>query len=290
MISIIVCSINDELFDQLSLSIVETIGLPFEIIRVDNKQNTHGICEAYNQGASNAKFPYLCFVHEDVIFKSKNWGIESVSFFQDNKDAGAIGVAGSKYKSLSPSTWNQRMYNVNCVNIIQHYDKSGIGGHESINRPEDSAYNEVKVLDGVLLFTKKSIWKDNIFDSVSFPGFHGYDIDYSISVGRNHKLYVSYNLLIEHFSSGSLSKEWIDSAIQISKKWREILPIGDLSPKQIKAIEWTQKTYFILVMNIFNFTISDILKVFFGFGYLKYFSIPNHFRFILFVVKKKLKF
>ncbi len=49
-------------------------------------------------GASQAKFNIICFLHEDVLFRSQNWGLTLVSLFADHPDLGLVGLAGSKYK------------------------------------------------------------------------------------------------------------------------------------------------------------------------------------------------
>jgi hypothetical protein len=121
MISIIICSVHPSLFILIEENISKTIGTPpFEIIKIDNTNNQYGICTAYNTGAAAAKFPYLCFVHEDVIFRSMNWGEELISFFEKNQETGLIGIAGSKYKSLSPGSWVNGLPSLDCLNLIQH--------------------------------------------------------------------------------------------------------------------------------------------------------------------------
>lgn len=73
MISIIASTHNPTFFQRFSEKVQETIGVDFEIIGIEN-HTQYSICEAYNIGADKAKYPYLCFVHEDVIFRTKDWG------------------------------------------------------------------------------------------------------------------------------------------------------------------------------------------------------------------------
>lgn len=69
MISLIVCSRSPSCPDSFSKHIETTIGeLPYEIIWIDNSNNQRNICQAYNYGLSKARYDYLCFLHEDIIF------------------------------------------------------------------------------------------------------------------------------------------------------------------------------------------------------------------------------
>ena len=74
MLSVLICSINGELLRQVKQNIAETVGVPYEILVWDNKASNDGICKVYNRLASDAQYPLLLFVHEDVTFETMNWG------------------------------------------------------------------------------------------------------------------------------------------------------------------------------------------------------------------------
>ena len=82
MISIIICSVNNDYLQNIKNNIAETIGTEYEIIAYDNRHTNHVICHVYNLCAAKAKFPYLCFVHEDVELLSKDWGKELIAYIQ----------------------------------------------------------------------------------------------------------------------------------------------------------------------------------------------------------------
>ena len=71
MISVVICSINKILAEQVSKNIHDTIGVPFELIVIDNNLLKKGIAHVYNLGAGRAKYDVICFVHEDVLFQTK---------------------------------------------------------------------------------------------------------------------------------------------------------------------------------------------------------------------------
>jgi hypothetical protein len=286
MISVVICSINEQLFKQVSESIHQTIGIQFEIIQVKKAS----ISAAYNEGASNAKYPFLCFVHEDVIFKSVDWGKQLIYFFEQNENAGIVGVAGSKYKSLTPSIWAQGLYKTDYYNILQfnpETKKSVLQQHHH-HQDENIRYFEVKTLDGVFLFTTHKIWESNLFDEKIFNHFHGYDLDFCIQVGKTLKLYVTLEVLIEHFSTGTLNKDWVLASVELSKKWADILPLGDLPRGQSREIEWRNKKIFFYRMKILGYSYRAAFKQFILQGYVRNFSLSNNLNFMIELASKKL--
>jgi len=289
MISIIICSINEALFQQTELNINSTIGIAYEVIKIDNANNNLSICDAYNAGAAKAKFPYLCFVHEDVIFTSTNWGLPLINKLRSDSTVGVIGIAGSKYKSLSPGAWPCGDNELDCYNIIQHYTGENKKALQINNPEKGQEYVEVKTLDGVFLFTKKNIWSQYQFDNNTFKGFHCYDLDFCLNVGKTHKLLVAYNISIEHLSTGNLNREWVKESILLSKKWKDHLPVGSLPRQKMIMMEWGKKRHFFLSMLIYGSTLKEAVAVLLDFGYFKFFYLPGNIAFAIEIYKSRVK-
>ena len=75
MISIVVCSRYPKIDVSLEKNIRDTIGdVQYEIVWIDNSHNQYSIFEAYNEGVSRSKGDYLCFMHEDIVYWSHDWG------------------------------------------------------------------------------------------------------------------------------------------------------------------------------------------------------------------------
>ena len=72
MLSIIISSYQPEFYLALEKNIAESIGIPYEIMKIDNP-GIMGICEAYNRGAEKAQYDFLLFLHEDVLFETQDW-------------------------------------------------------------------------------------------------------------------------------------------------------------------------------------------------------------------------
>lgn len=172
MISIIICSRGAEYCTNVKANILNTIGIPFEIIVVDNAANKYSITQAYNNGASKAIYSYLCFVHEDVIFHDQDWGKKVIDHFDGDPEIGLIGIAGGSYKSLAPSSWfplvklepefpiHQR--------LIQHFGNQVV--LENVN-PFHENRSRVACIDGVWFCCRRQIWDKVKFDE-TIQGFH----------------------------------------------------------------------------------------------------------------------
>jgi glycosyltransferase involved in cell wall biosynthesis len=227
MISIIVSSHRPVQFSAFSKSLSSTIGVPYELIQIDNP-STMGLCEAYNAGAQKAKYDILCFVHEDIQFITDKWGLKLLSHFQSDENIGVVSVAGSVCKSKMPSGWWQPAENntePKRMNIIQQSRyQGGAQVHDYIN-PFNEKKSLVATLDGVFLAVHKKVWEKNKFDETLLKGFHGYDIDFTINVGRTRNNYVVYDVLISHQSEGNMNLDWFRSVFEVHKKWRRLLPI-----------------------------------------------------------------
>ncbi|RSK40510.1 glycosyltransferase [Mangrovimonas spongiae] len=235
MISIIVSTYRPDYLSQLETNIAKTIGhITYEVIAVKNL-GKFGICEAYNKGAEQAQYECLCFVHEDILFNTLNWGQRIIAHFKGNK-VGAVGLAGSAYKSKIPSTWS--VYKPYVAYSLNQHTIKGIKRLDNYNYTSNPLKAEVVSLDGVFIATKKSIWQQCRFDDKLLKGYHGYDMDFSMQVNQTHKLYVVFDILIEHFSEGNPDKIWMQAAMKVNDKWRKKLPVHCIH--NLSKLEQTQ--------------------------------------------------
>jgi hypothetical protein len=238
MISIVTCSCDNLNFLVYEKNIANTISCAYELIKIDNSDNQYGLCEAYNLGTKKAKFDIVCFIHEDVEFLTVGWGLTIISLLND-ESIGAVGVMGSPYYSLPPLPW----FSLDEIesHFIQSYPGKSIEHDIYFNRSVfDKAENtaSVKVIDGVFMATRKSVAIKNQFDSLHFPGFHGYDMDFSLQVAQTSKLVVAKNILLKHHSNPDLGRSWIKAIENVNRKWKKKLPIytNQYSTKRIEQL------------------------------------------------------
>jgi len=229
MISIIICSVKPELLYNVTENIYASIGVPVQVIAIDNRNTDTGICKVYNEAANQAKFEILCFIHEDVILHTDNWGHKLVRLLEDEA-IGLVGVSGSVYKSKYPGAWTACDQSLYRSSTIQHFKNSDKPIHNIVN-PQNNRFDEVAVVDGVFLAMRKKVWELNNFNEGLLTGFHCYDIDISCRIGASKKVLVTHEIILEHLSEGSFNMDWVLSSLLIHRYWAKRLPIciGNLS-------------------------------------------------------------
>ncbi|MCX2586141.1 glycosyltransferase [Pedobacter sp. MR22-3] len=266
MISIIIASINKDQLSDVKENIAATIGLEHEIISFDNADGKRGLCEIYNEGAKRAKYKLLCYMHEDISIKTKDWGIIVVDIFNEDQKIGLIGIAGSSYKTKVPSGWfcSAGEKKINYVNILQRYKFSEEKTKHISQNVKNEKYSSVVVVDGVWFCTKKEIVEANNFDEETFKKFHCYDLDFSLQVYKTHRAVVTFQVLLEHFSEGNYCKTWIEETLKLHRKWATDLPIDleGLSKKEIFFAEKYSFKFFLKQMKIFGYKKIEIFKIF----------------------------
>lgn len=266
MLSIIISSYQPQFYSALEKNIAETIGIPYEIIKIDNP-NLMGICEAYNKGASLSKYDYLLFVHEDVIFHTKEWGQKLINHLK-LENVGVVGVAGSNYVPQAPIGWHLPDDKYNFLYLIQN-DKNS-------NQPKFinniKSVQEVYALDGVFMAVKKNIYSKFYFDEI-LKGFHGYDLDFSLCVAQQYKNLVINDILIEHFSKGNPDLEWFKAVIYVREK------INFSYNKYNKFVE--KLTFQVFLNNYFKYNRISFRNIIFTFKFLSYSLFQDYFLDIL---------
>ena len=202
MISIVICSINAYYLSQVKKNISATIGVEYELLVWENSHDKKGICEVYNRMATKARYEYICFLHEDILFETANWGASLVDIFLKDPAIGVVGVAGSKYKSPFFSGWYTNIKELDCAHIIHRYS----WGDELICL-QPSGHNRLEnvvCVDGVFIGCRKQTWKELLFDQQNLPGFHFYDIDFSLRASAICTVVVTYNIVLVHITKGEI--------------------------------------------------------------------------------------
>lgn len=238
MFSFIVCSISPPRAEALRRNLKQTVGVPFELIVKDNRGSDKGICRVYNEAAAEARYDLLCFLHEDVAFRTPNWGGVIAERLR-RPECGAIGFAGSSVKSRAISGWAV------AAGIRENYAQPDRKRGSEIMRLFRSGFNgsdfaPAVCLDGFCLFVRREVWAEVRFDETTFRGFHAYDLDFTTAVARRYCNYVCMSVEIEHFSVGSYSRSWVRETMRYHDKWREQLPMfagNSLSESEQERIE-----------------------------------------------------
>lgn len=221
MISIIICSRTATIAAELKSNINDTIGVDYEMVVINNQENKYSIFEAYNMGVAQSRYPYLCFMHDDIEYTTANWGLRVMEYF-GNAQTGAIGIAGGPYAATMPGSWWAAGYG---SMYILPPDPNVTEPNVSSTYKEQAHKHEVLLLDGVWFCIRKSLFDRISFDSKNFKGFHFYDVDISMQIIQSgYKLFAITDILIRHFGKGDINLNWCNNAMVFNKKWQASLP------------------------------------------------------------------
>lgn len=234
MISIVICSRHSSISNELLQNINSTISVPYELIVIDNSKNNHNLFSAYNEGWKRSQYSIICFMHDDIIYHSIGWGKTCINHFLE-KNVGMIGTVGTSYLSEIPSPWwagGIKLIHTGSDIIYQNNIDTDKNTLINRNQPVINPYNELKsevvVLDGLWFCIRKDLFSEISFDEKLFGGFHFYDLDISLQIKmKGYKVFVIYDLVIEHISDSKYDKKWIFSCIRFYKKWKNNLPISN---------------------------------------------------------------
>jgi len=229
MISIIISSVDQMALARVKANIDQTIGVAYEIIAIENAKGERGICEVYNLGMKQSKYDLVCFMHEDVEIHTLKWGEIVGAIFAANPRLGLIGVAGSQYKSLTPSGWH--CYGIDApqiqyYHIIQQYKFSAKEEDLAYSNPENVNLAKVVCIDGVWFCMSREAALFYPFDEQLLKGFHGYDLDLALGINQRYDVAVTFEVLLTHFSEGNFNAKWLREILKVHAKWSKYLPIN----------------------------------------------------------------
>ena len=230
-----------------------------------------GVCEAYNIGIGQAHFPYLCFSHDDITFDTNHWGEILINDFERDSESGLIGIAGSAYKSWVLSGWHTSQpvpTRFLAENVIH------AGAPVATRYLTNSTGNnlvQVASVDGCFMFSSKNRMAHIRFDEDSFKSYHCYDIDLSLQVNQKFKVFVSFNVLLSHYSEGNFDEKWFGETVKLHKKWNKTLPciIGDATQEEIAREEESAFYGIVSAACAMNKYYVDVAKIFFSRKYIK---------------------
>ena len=229
MISLIICNKEPGLLNKLSNNIKKTICTEYELIAIDNSQNKYSIFEAYNIGANKARGDIICFCHEDILFKTNNWGQKIISIFNSNAKIGIVGFAGAHFLPDCPMYWSSSPF-------ISEYNLNNDNG-QIIEFFCTDYYNEQNIaeavaVDGLCFFVRRELFEQISFDEKTYKGFHLYDMDICMqAIKAGYKVCVTKDILVEHFWSekGAAKKAGMElfehNLSLFCAKWKDDLPI-----------------------------------------------------------------
>lgn len=270
MISLVICSRTQNISQKFDENIKKTIGCEYELVVIDNSNNQYSIFEAYNLGLTKSKNNFVCFLHDDILIHSNNWGELLIETFKKNPEVGLLGIAGSQIKTKMPSAWFNCPKEQKAIYIIQHFNGQNLKDKWEYGF-ENSSYVEVTAIDGVFMALRKD---PRISFNTNMKGFHNYDLNISFEYQKfGYKVWTTNTILIEHFSNGNMNKEWVESTYKIHTIYKDILPLKtcNMSKIDLKLLEFENGVKYVNHALNFKFK-KNAIKIWFDLLKIKPYS------------------
>ena len=241
MLSIIICSRKADISEEIKHNIASTIGCEYELCVIDNSRNDYTIFTAYNEGVRCAKGDILCFMHEDLVFHSKDWGQRVEEVFND-KGIGCLGVIGSKFLPNQPAAW--WLCHATEGYLIQGY-RDTKGNYKTFVDSTNLKPKELKdvvVVDGCWFCIMREMFDAIRFDEETYSSFHCYDMDICMQVIEQQKrVVVTGDIAIEHRSMGNVGKDFYNQLALFYNKWKEKLPYSTMGEIPGHIANWVSE-------------------------------------------------
>jgi len=201
--------------------IEDTIGdVDFSILVYPNF-NQYSLPQIYNQALKDYYDDNLIFVfcHNDIIFKTKDWGKILLARFNANNNFDIIGVAGSTYLPESGRWWEDPS---KMVGIVEHTNSL----RTWVSNYSEKFYGirETVLIDGLFMAVNPTTIEHQ-FDE-DFKGFHFYDLSFCLpNYLDGNNIGVLTDIRILHKSIGMTNQQWEENRQKFINKYKDDLPI-----------------------------------------------------------------
>lgn len=192
-------------------------------------KNQYSLTEAYNQGWKviddlGRGDGAIVFCHNDIIFRTKDWGKILMGMFQGSK-FDILGVAGTTELNAHGCWWltpeGKDMNRAKMYGRVWH--PHGLREEESVYSEKIVGVKPVVTIDGLFIAVDGSS-KIERFDE-EFKGFHLYDISFCFkNYLEGFDIGVIDRISILHKSIGITNEQWENNRIQFANKYAEELP------------------------------------------------------------------
>ncbi len=180
-ICFIICVSDDRYFNECMLYISDLtvpVDIETEFICVYNAKS---LTSVYNKALESTDSKYKVYLHQDAFILNKDFIIDILKIFRENKQVGILGVAGTKKMPNNGIWWEEKEAT---FGKIHHMSGFGMFNQDFSKQASSKEFEYVVALDGVLIATQYDIkWREDLFD-----GWHFYDISqcYEFSIKGYH--------------------------------------------------------------------------------------------------------
>jgi hypothetical protein len=233
--------------------IKKTIGVKHDVYAYPNF-NEYSLPQIYNQALKDYADTSAIFVfcHNDVIFKTPNWGKKLLQRF-NSSNYGILGVAGTTFIPASGRWWDDRskMYG-----IVEH--TNGVQNWVSEYSQPIRGIAPVVHIDGLFMAADPNKLESNFNEG--FGKFHFYDITFCVDNYQNDvDIGVITDIRILHKSVGETNSEWEENRVQFVEEYGAFLPMK-LVPEKLRVLICCQYFANYTGSEVSNFELARELK------------------------------
>lgn len=201
--------------------IEDTIGAKHKTVCYKNF-NQFSLTQIYNMAIDehNNENAIMVFCHNDIIFKTKQWGKDLLYKF-NRFDYQIIGVAGTTYLEDNGIWWSDR---TKMCGVVEH--TNGLSTWVNEYAPEKKGFIKPVILIDGLFMAVDCNDIEHKFDE-EFKGFHFYDLSFCFPNyldGCN--IGVTTDIRILHKSIGMVNQQWEENRKQFVEKYKDELPFS----------------------------------------------------------------
>jgi len=180
----------------------------------------YSLTEIYNKGLNESTNDIVVFMHDDLIFGTKNMNEKIIRIFERNPEFGIIGIAGTT--NLLSGLWWQD--NTSSIGHVYHQKDGKRWLSKFCKESYPDTPKEVSCIDGLFIVIDKNKIKKP-FDE-RFKGFHHYDISFCVSNKiEGVKIGVTTKFNITHKSIGITNDEWKQNKELFETIYGKYLPL-----------------------------------------------------------------
>lgn len=221
MISVITCSIEPLKFSAVNAMWRSIFGSEsWEMVGIHDAKS---MAEGYARGVQQASGDLLIFAHDDIELICEQFVARLMNHFQS---LDVIGVAGAS-RLVSPAWFDAGPPFIFGQVVEKVEGKPGGSGSTffiNIFGAPSRTVGNIKVLDGVLIATRRDVVERIGFDAATFDGFHLYDMDFSIRAHQaGYRLGVACDLPLIHASGGVYDQVWRTYAERFVQKHHNLM-------------------------------------------------------------------
>lgn len=245
MFSLVICSRTQKISKELEKNIAETIGCEYELVVIDNSQNKYNIFSAYNEGVRRSKGNIICFMHDDIWYKTKKWGLQVEKVLAD-ETIGIVGIIGSYVLTKDFGYWD-KMYPFVTGCVQNGENKEFVNDCNCFYDAQNA--NEVVAVDGMWFCMPINAFQKLSFDEKIFAGFHFYDMDICMqSLVAGYRNIILRNINIMHNCCPQYDHKFVEAMKLFYTKWNSYLPIF-----RGESVGMSEKEYYRLYLSTKHF-------------------------------------